>query len=125
MLKIFLVEDEYVIREGIRSLNWASHGYEFCGEAPDGEMALPLIRKSHPDIVITDIKMPFMDGLELSALDRFQSYAHALAEGSFRGWNPLDAFSILSALTAEDAAAFLCESLAPERLALSVIRPAE
>ena len=42
--------------------------YEFCGEASDGELALPMIQKIKPDIVITDIKMPFMDGLELSKL---------------------------------------------------------
>lgn len=66
MLKVFLVEDEYVVREGIKKIDWASHGYEFCGEASDGEIALPLIRKAQPDIVITDIKMPFMDGLELA-----------------------------------------------------------
>ena len=67
MLKVFLVEDEVVVREGIRKIiDWSSHGYEFCGEASDGELALPMIQKLKPDIVITDIKMPFMDGLELS-----------------------------------------------------------
>ena len=66
MLKVFLVEDEYVVREGIKKIDWNAHGYEFCGEASDGEIALPLIRKNSPDIVITDIKMPFMDGLELA-----------------------------------------------------------
>ena len=66
MLKIFLVEDEFVVREGIKNIDWASHGYEFCGEASDGEIALPQIAKIKPDIVITDIKMPFMDGLELA-----------------------------------------------------------
>lgn len=69
MIKIFLVEDEFVVREGIKNkINWSSHGYEFCGEAGDGEIAFPLIQKLRPDIVITDIKMPFMDGLTLSAL---------------------------------------------------------
>lgn len=69
MLKIFLVEDEFVVREGIKkNIDWGAHGYEFCGEASDGELALPMIQKLQPDIVITDIKMPFMDGLELSKL---------------------------------------------------------
>ena len=64
--KVFLVEDEIVTREGIRdAVDWAAAGYQFCGEAPDGEIALPLIRERQPDIVITDIKMPFMDGLQL------------------------------------------------------------
>ena len=71
--KVFLVEDEIVTREGIRdNVDWASEGFEFCGEAPDGEMALPLIEKSKPDILITDIKMPFMDGLQLSKIVREQ-----------------------------------------------------
>ncbi len=69
MLKIFLVEDEFVVREGIKkNVDWAGHGYDFCGEASDGELAYPMIQKLKPDIVITDIKMPFMDGLELSKL---------------------------------------------------------
>jgi two-component system, response regulator YesN len=67
--KVFLVEDEIVTREGIRdNVDWASAGFEFCGEAPDGELALPLIQTIQPDVVITDIKMPFMDGLQLCCL---------------------------------------------------------
>lgn len=69
MLKIFLVEDEFVVREGIKNnIDWEGHGYEFCGEAGDGELAFPMIQKLKPDIVITDIRMPFMDGLSLSRL---------------------------------------------------------
>ena len=69
MIKVFLVEDEFVVREGIKNnIDWKSHGYEFCGEASDGEFALPMIQKVRPDIVITDIRMPFMDGLALSKL---------------------------------------------------------
>ena len=69
MVKVFLVEDEAIIRRGIRdNIDWASHGFEFAGEAGDGEYAYPLILKAQPDILVTDIKMPFMDGLELSRL---------------------------------------------------------
>ncbi len=68
-MKVFFVEDEYVVREGIkRNVDWAANGYEFCGEAGDGELAYPMIQKAKPDIVITDIRMPFMDGLALSRL---------------------------------------------------------
>ena len=71
LYKVFLVEDEIVAREGIRdSVNWRSVGFEFCGEAPDGEMALPLIEQTQPDVLITDIKMPFMDGLQLCKIIR-------------------------------------------------------
>lgn len=67
MHKIFLVEDEQILREGMKNnINWKEAGYIFCGDASDGEEALPLIMECSPDIVITDIKMPFMNGLELS-----------------------------------------------------------
>lgn len=68
-IKVFLVEDEMVIRRGIKnSIDWEKEGYIFCGEASDGELAYPMIIKEKPDILITDICMPFMDGLELCKL---------------------------------------------------------
>lgn len=68
-MKVFLVEDEIIMREGIKkNVDWSGAGFEFAGEAGDGELAYPLIQKAKPDILITDIKMPFMDGLELSRL---------------------------------------------------------
>jgi len=69
--KVFFVEDEIITREGIRdNVDWRTSGFEFCGEATDGEMALPLLRAAQPDVLITDIKMPFMDGLQLSKIVR-------------------------------------------------------
>ena len=66
---LFLVEDEAVIREGLKNtIPWEQYGYRFVGEAADGEMALPLIRQVRPDVLITDIKMPFMDGLSLARM---------------------------------------------------------
>ena len=71
MVKLFLVEDEIVMRDGIKSqINWEKEDIEFVGEASDGELAWPMILETKPDILLTDIKMPFMDGLELSALVR-------------------------------------------------------
>lgn len=69
MLKVFLVEDETIIREGLRDIiPWQQYGYTLVGDAGDGEQALPMIRELSPDVLITDIKMPFMDGLALSSL---------------------------------------------------------
>ena len=63
MLKVFLAEDEIVMREGIKNnIDWQGEGFEFVGDAGDGELAYPIIQKTRPDILITDIKMPFMDG---------------------------------------------------------------
>lgn len=71
MYKVFLVDDEIVIREGIRdNINWNRTNFIFSGEATDGEIALPLIQEIKPDILLTDIKMPFMDGLELTKIVR-------------------------------------------------------
>ena len=69
MLKIFLAEDEVVVSETIkRMIPWEELGFELVGEAADGEMALPLLIRQQPDLLITDIKMPFMDGLTLARL---------------------------------------------------------
>ncbi|NLO10577.1 MAG: response regulator [Clostridiales bacterium] len=69
MYKVFLVEDEIIIREGIKNkIHWEEEGFKIVGDESDGELAYPLIIKEQPDILITDIKMPFMDGLELCKL---------------------------------------------------------
>ncbi len=69
MFKVFLVEDEIVVRESIRdNVDWESAGFTFSGEASDGEMALPMLEEIRPDVLITDIKMPFIDGLELARI---------------------------------------------------------
>jgi two-component system response regulator YesN len=69
MYKIFIVEDEFLVREGIRNkINWENTQFMLSGEASDGEMALAMIQEIKPDILVTDIRMPFMDGLELSRI---------------------------------------------------------
>jgi len=67
MYKVFFVDDEASMRAGIReSIEWDDSGFILAGEAPDGEMALSLMQEILPDILITDVRMPFMDGIELS-----------------------------------------------------------
>lgn len=67
MLKIIIVEDEDLLRDGLTTcVNWGKLGYELAGSAEDGAEALKLIKRVTPDVVITDIKMPHMDGIELS-----------------------------------------------------------
>lgn len=69
MYKVFLVEDEIVLREGIKNnIRWEEEGFTIVGDESDGELAFPMIIREQPDILITDIRMPFMDGLELSKL---------------------------------------------------------
>ncbi|MCK9171051.1 MAG: response regulator [Treponema sp.] len=67
MYSVFIVDDETIVREGLRSkIDWEHSIFTFAGEAGDGEIALSMIQDIKPDILITDIKMPFMDGLELA-----------------------------------------------------------
>lgn len=65
--KIVLVEDEKTVREAICGIiDWDSHGFELVGEAGNGQEALDIIEATEPDVIITDICMPFLDGLELT-----------------------------------------------------------
>ena len=69
MYKVFIVEDEIVVREGLRNSVQSGGGpFVLAGEASDGEMALSIMKDVKPDILITDIRMPFMDGLTLSRI---------------------------------------------------------
>ena len=64
--RVLLADDEEEIRAGIsRKIDWESLGFTLVGEADNGEVALELAEQLNPDVVLTDIKMPFMDGLEL------------------------------------------------------------
>lgn len=66
MYSLLIVDDERWVRQGLRStIDWEAEGIEVLGEAEDGEEALKLIQTRTPDIIITDIKMPRMDGLVL------------------------------------------------------------
>jgi two-component system response regulator YesN len=66
MIRLLIVDDEPLVQIGIKSmLDWAELGIEICGTASNGRDALNLIEKLSPHIVITDLKMPIMDGLEL------------------------------------------------------------
>ena len=67
MYSVFIVDDEVIVREGLRNkIDWEHSQFTFAGEAGDGELALSMIQDIKPDILITDIRMPFMDGLELA-----------------------------------------------------------
>lgn len=66
MTKLLIVDDEPLVQIGIKSmLNWMEFGIEICGTADNGVNALKLIEEYSPEIVITDIRMPIMNGLEL------------------------------------------------------------
>jgi two-component system response regulator YesN len=66
MWRVLLVDDDMVVRVGIKTIgNWAKYDMEIVGEASGGCQALTLFKELRPDLVITDIRMPGMDGIEL------------------------------------------------------------
>jgi two-component system response regulator YesN len=65
-LKVLIVDDELIIRKGlIETVDWASLNVEIVGDASNGSEAMDILRQTSVDLVLTDIRMPFMDGLEL------------------------------------------------------------
>ncbi|MDA3846649.1 MAG: response regulator, partial [Vallitaleaceae bacterium] len=68
MIKVMIVDDEYLIRIGLKStIQWEEMGFEVVCDAENGEQAMEMYETYKPDIVLTDIKMPRMDGLELTS----------------------------------------------------------
>ena len=66
MYKVVVVEDDKIIRRGIcQAIPWEQNGFVVAGEASDGELALELIEREQPHVVISDINMPFLNGLDM------------------------------------------------------------
>ena len=71
MYSILIIDDEPIVKIALRSiLPWEEHGFSICGTASNGLEAMPLIEKHQPDVIITDLKMPEMDGLEATRIIR-------------------------------------------------------
>ena len=65
--KVILVDDEAEVIDIMEAkIRWSELGFEVVGSAKNGVKALELVEKLQPDVVLTDIRMPYMDGLELS-----------------------------------------------------------
>ncbi|TDF91021.1 response regulator [Paenibacillus piri] len=67
MYKVIIIDDDSIIRKGLTlSIPWEQHGFGFVTSARDGEEGLKLVEELQPHLIITDIRMPFMDGFELA-----------------------------------------------------------
>lgn len=74
MYRMMIVDDEILVRVGLKStIDWESIGFTIVAEASNGEQAYELFQKYSPDVVMTDIKMPKMDGLKLTELIKSQN----------------------------------------------------
>ena len=63
MIKVVIVEDQTIVRQGLRSLLGLSGDIEIAGEAADGEEAIGVIEATKPDVVLLDLRMPKLDGV--------------------------------------------------------------
>jgi len=69
LCKILIVDDEYLLRQGIKHLiNWEEEGFEIIGEASNGKEAIELVEKVKPHIILSDVVMPVIDGINLSKI---------------------------------------------------------
>jgi two-component system, response regulator YesN len=69
MHKVLIIDDDRIIRKGlVTTIPWEQHDFQLVGEAADGERGLEIIENCQPHIVISDIKMPFMDGLDMARI---------------------------------------------------------
>lgn len=69
MYKVIIVDDEAVVRIGLKNtIEWREHGFELVGDYANGREAWEAVERHKPELVISDISMPFMDGLELAGL---------------------------------------------------------
>jgi DNA-binding NarL/FixJ family response regulator len=67
VIRVAVVDDQALVRTGLRTLIESEEGLDLVGEAADGRAGLQLVRASHPDVVLCDIRMPVLDGLALLA----------------------------------------------------------
>lgn len=89
MLKAVVFDDEFIVLKGlVKLVNWTEYGVELVGTASDGISALETFRKLRPDIVMTDIRMPGMDGLQL--IERILSESPDTMCIVFSGYNEYD-----------------------------------
>lgn len=89
LIKVLIVDDEMLIRQGIlHYVNWEKEGFDIVGEASNGVEALALIENKKPDIIITDIVMPVMDGTEfIKKLKKEQPQIDVIVLSSFNNFD--------------------------------------
>jgi DNA-binding NarL/FixJ family response regulator len=107
---VFIVDDHSFFRAGLRSL-LLEHGFPVVGEAPTGEAAMPLIERRHPDIVVMDLSMPGMSGVEATRelRRRFPAIAVLVVTVSAGDVDVLDALEA-------GAAGYLLKDAGPEEI---------
>jgi two-component system response regulator YesN len=122
MIRVLVVDDEKIVRITLQTImKWEQHGFELIGTAGDGLQALDKVAKDKPDIIITDLKMPNLDGIELIQKLREQSYA-----GKFIVLSNYDDYEYVREAMKLGAADYLLKiTLKPEELLTLLIKVSE
>jgi len=110
-VRILLSDDHPIVRRGVRTILESNNGYEVCGEAGDGDQTLRMAILLHPDIVITDISMSPINGLEVT-----QRLRQALPEAKVLILTMHDSVEMLRAAAMAGASGYLLKSDAEELL---------
>ena len=114
-LKVIVVDDQAIVRGGVRAMLDAADDIEVVGEAEDGGQAVELVLRAHPDVVVMDVRMPNVDGIEATRrLMAAGSRARVLMLTTFN----MDEYVFQSMRAG--AAGFLLKATPPERLAEAV-----
>ncbi|QGQ94768.1 response regulator [Paenibacillus psychroresistens] len=118
MIKLLIVDDEEVVRDGIRlTIDWLSNGIEVCGEAEDGNQALELIHELKPDILLMDIRMPLMNGLQV-----IEAVYAAQIPLKFIFLSGYDDFSYAQQAMKFGASAYLLKPCMPEEILDTILK---
>ncbi len=119
-MRVLLVDDHAVVRKSLAYYLAAQADFEIVGEAGDGEMAVELARQLHPDVILMDVNMPIMNGIEATRL------IHAeLPDIRIIGLSVFDPAARMAAMMAAGAAGYVSKAEAPELLLAVMRAPAE
>lgn len=115
MITVLVVDDQQLLRRGLRLLLGTEPGLEVVGEAADGREALAMVERFRPDVVLTDARMPGMDGLELvRALAALDPPVTAVVLTTF------DDEDIVRGAVGAGAAGFLLKDVTTDQLAEAI-----
>ncbi|MFD9333242.1 response regulator [Streptomyces sp. NPDC060028] len=127
MLRVLVVDDQFLIRSGLTALLTAAPGFEVVGEAGDGEEAVRLAAETWPDVVLMDIRMPGTDGI--AATGRILAEADARARAEPEAAAPRPKVLVLTTFDSDEyvlralrvgAGGFLLKDTPPDRLLAAI-----
>lgn len=116
-MKLLIAEDEQAVREGmVHSIDWSAYGIDICGEAGNGTDALTMMKEHKPELLLTDIRMPHMNGLEL--IEQAQGLGLSFRSIILSGYNEFDYAKQALRLGASD---FVLKPCRPEEIIRTVL----